>query len=424
MCLHVNEVAFRGDCRLPAEIKELSTPSEIFRFYFTKDLIEMIVEESNRVALSKDPETSFKTDVNEIYKYIGILLYMSIYKYPNIESYWGKNAFPAIQKTMPVKSIMAIKQFLSFRDERERQQRDTPGFDPLFRIRKVADFLNDRFDMVPKTARLCVDEQMCSTKVKHHLRQYMPNKPHKWGIKFFVLCDSSGYAYRFEIYSGAGDNRILPGVPDLGATSNVVVRLSQTVKDFAHHIIYFDNFYTSLPLLVYLRARGIYSLGTMRTPRIPNCKLPKDADINDKERGYSIEYMGSAFGCGISTVLWKDNKTVKLASTYVGIMPFARRDQSKVSKTTLYDRKQRRSEEVDCPQIINEYNAHIGGVDLMDGLMGRYHIRVKSRNVMMRLFYHFIDMAATNSYILYRRIHSENLNDSSNVSAEDKKLLN
>lgn len=33
-------------------------------------------------------------------------------------------------------------------------------------------------------------------------------------------------------------------------------------------------------------------------------------------------------------------------------------------------------------------------------------------------------MSATNSYILYRRIHSENLNDSSDVSAKDKKLLN
>lgn len=92
----------------------------------------------------------------------------------------------------------------------------------------------------------------------------MPNKPHKWGIKLFVLCDSNGFAYRFEVYNGAGDNIILPDTPDIGATSNIVIRLSQTIPDFAHHILYFDNFYTSLPLLVYLRARGIYSLGTVR----------------------------------------------------------------------------------------------------------------------------------------------------------------
>lgn len=128
-------------------------------------------------------------------------------------------------------------------------------------MRNISNQLNERFDSAPKTARLCVDEQMCSTKMKHHLRQYMPKKPHKWGIKLFVLCDSFGYAYRFEIYNGAGDNKKLPGCPDLGSSANVVIRLSQTVPDFKNYIIYFDNFYTSIPLLVYLRARGIYSLG-------------------------------------------------------------------------------------------------------------------------------------------------------------------
>lgn len=41
----------------------------------------------------------------------------------------------------------------------------------------------------------------------------MPNKPR--ARKLFVLCDSSGYVYCFEIYSGAGDdNVVLPGCPD------------------------------------------------------------------------------------------------------------------------------------------------------------------------------------------------------------------
>lgn len=248
-------------------------------------------------------------------------------------------------------------------------------------MRIVAEKLNERFDSVPKQARLCVDEQMCSTKMKHHLRQYMPNKPHKWGIKLFVLCDSYGYAYRFEIYNGAGDNVILPGNPDLGSTANVVVHLSQTVPDFAHHIIYFDNFYTSLPLLVYLRARGIYSLGTVRTNRITNCKLPTDNQIKTEARGFSTEFVGHCYGVDIANVLWKDNKSVRLLSTYVGIAPFARANPSEHrTKASRYDRKAKQRIEVDCPQIIREYNSHMGGVDLMDGLMGRYHIRIKSHD--------------------------------------------
>lgn len=139
MALHVNEVAFRGVCRLPVNIKELATPCDLFRYFITQELIEMIVVETNRVAQQTDSEIVFETDVNEVYKYIGILLYMSIYKYPNLDSYWSKNAFPAIQKTMPSRRFMALKKYLSFRDENERQRKGTPGFDPLFRIRKIAD---------------------------------------------------------------------------------------------------------------------------------------------------------------------------------------------------------------------------------------------------------------------------------------------
>lgn len=41
----------------------------------------------------------------------------------------------------------------------------------------------------------------------------MPAKPHKWGMKLFVLCDSHGYSYGFEVYTGAGDNVVPNGAP-------------------------------------------------------------------------------------------------------------------------------------------------------------------------------------------------------------------
>lgn len=216
------------------------------------------------------------------------------------------------------------------------------------------------------------------------------------------------------MYNGAGDNVILPGLPDLGATANVVIRLSQTIPNFQHHIIYFDNFYTCVPLLVYLRSRGIYSLGTIRANRIPFSKLPTDDDVKKEERGYSTEYSGQAHGVDVNVVLWKDNRNVRLASTYVGVDPFISSNQNQQpNKVARYDRKKKTYVSVDCPQIIKEYNRHMGGVDLMDGLMGRYHIKAKSRDIMMRLFYHFIDMALTNAYILNNRIRAEKSNDSS-----------
>lgn len=83
MKLHVNEVAFRGDTSLPLEIKELLTPMEMFCYFFNKEIMQMIAEETTRVALNENIATQFKVYVDELYHNIGILLYMSVYRYPN-----------------------------------------------------------------------------------------------------------------------------------------------------------------------------------------------------------------------------------------------------------------------------------------------------------------------------------------------------
>lgn len=118
-----------------------------------------------------------------------------------------------------------------------------------------------------------------------------------------------------------------------------------------NHIIYFDNFYTTLGLYVYLRSRGIYSLGTVRSNRLPNSRLSTDLALNAKKvvRGNIKEYVGNALGIGMTSVLWNDTKPVRLLSTYVASKPFTSKDvnaQSK-KKTIRWDRKQKKHFEVD-----------------------------------------------------------------------------
>lgn len=145
------------------------------------------------------------------------------------------------------------------------------------------------------------------------------------------------------------------------------------MPNFVNHILYFDNFYTSLTLLVYLRARGIYSLGTVRDNLVPNCKLPTDKieELKKEPRGSSTEFVGSVYGVDITTVLWKDTKNVKLCSTYVGTKSFQTSNPvSQPSKVSRYNRNEKSYIKVDCPQAIREHNVHMGGVDLMDNYMG------------------------------------------------------
>lgn len=44
---------------------------------------------------------------------------------------------------------------------------------------------------------LSLDEQICPTKAKFFIKQYLPIKPHKWGYKLYVLCGVSGFAHDY-----------------------------------------------------------------------------------------------------------------------------------------------------------------------------------------------------------------------------------
>lgn len=228
---------------------------------------------------------------------MGINYYMSVFKYPSVRSYWGEYGFKSIMDCMTRNRHDKIRQFLHFNNNETMPRRHTDqepstfdqqpstssdaarncrrnrvsetvrtygpipqhdlGYDRIYKIRPMITALNKNFLKVPKRARLCVGEQICATEIKHYLKQYMPDKPHPWGDKLFLMCDDSGFCYSFEIYSDDDDHRE-ENEPNLGVSANVVVRLARSVPRFVNHVIFFDNYYTSIPLAVYLRTQGIY----------------------------------------------------------------------------------------------------------------------------------------------------------------------
>lgn len=45
----------------------------------------------------------------------------------------------------------------------------------------------------------------------------------------------------------------------------------------------------------------------------------------------------------------------------------------------------------------------MGGVDLLDSIIGRYRIAMRSKKWYFKLFYHFLDMSLVNAWLLYRK---------------------
>ena len=73
------------------------------------------------------------------------------------------------------------------------------------------------------------------------LKQYMPKKPIKRGIKVWVLGDSSnGYFFRLDVYTGKKRD----GSTEHNLGARVVKSLTQDFKNHWHYV-FFDNLFTS-----------------------------------------------------------------------------------------------------------------------------------------------------------------------------------
>lgn len=129
---------------------------------------------------------------------------------------------------------------------------------------------------------------------------------------------------------------------------------------------------------------------------MPNCKFSSDATFKKKTRGFFEEYVSTFQDTPFTSVLWLDNKAVALLSTYVGSIP--------VQQVKRFDKKEKKRVEIQCPNLVLEYNKHMGGVDLLDSILGRFKISMRSRKWYCRIFYHLVDVAIINAWLLYRRV--------------------
>ncbi|KAF9816546.1 hypothetical protein SFRURICE_010705 [Spodoptera frugiperda] len=109
----------------------------------------------------------------------------------------------------------------------------------------------------------------------------------KWGFKHFVRAGMSGIVYDFLLYGGEDTIRYIQfsqAEETLTLGTKVVVALCKTIQTRAC-VVYFDNYFSTLDLAIYLRDEcGIFSLGTICQNRLKGCNklLMSDKSLKRK----------------------------------------------------------------------------------------------------------------------------------------------
>ncbi|KAJ8937836.1 hypothetical protein NQ314_011697 [Rhamnusium bicolor] len=319
---------------------------------------------------------------------------MGIVVMPAYTDYWSSSyRYSLIADVMPLKRYQALRRYIHFVDNNDLDS------DRYFKIRPFLNEIRKKFLEIDEEHKYSIDEMMVPYKGIRagNRRQYIKNKPRKWGIKNFIRAGVTGMIYDFLIYGGEDTFRSYSFSDyenNLGLGAKVVLALCQTIHQKLCSVVYFDNFFSSLELMQVLRHEyGIFSLGTIRNNRLRGCPLASDPVLKKQGRG-SFSQKVTTDG-KIVICKWYDNKCVTIASTYTDAYP--------VGKIKRFCKSEAGKMDVTCPQMIKDYNQHMGGVDLADMLVALYRTELRTHRWYLTIFSQMLDICVNNSWLLYRR---------------------
>lgn len=325
--------------------------------------------------------------VQELLTFIGILIHMGTFQLSRIQDYWKKHRLfniPSFREYMSRDRFLIILRCLYFTHCRptNNEQASTstrPAPSPTEKIDEVVHHFNTKMiNIYYPSKELSIDESMVLWRGRLRFRQYIKNKRHKYGVKFYSVNEPEGLAMAFKIYAGSSD--ITSGS---GHTDKVVLLLMNRFLGNGHSL-FMDNYYNSFSLASKLLANNTYCTGTLRKARKYN-----PPEVTTKKLGVGQTVCKYAEGVVIGK--WKDKREVLYIST-----------QFENEMVTCANRF---GVETQKPLPIVQYNAHMKGTDRHDQLLSYYPFEKKSLRWYKKIFVHILHMILINSHLLFN-MHS------------------
>ncbi|KAK3895096.1 hypothetical protein Pcinc_001191 [Petrolisthes cinctipes] len=321
-------------------------------------------------------------DIAELYVWLALTMMMPHVKKHRLKDFWSTHAListPAFGKYMSRDRYRDILSYLHFAPNMGPHPNDR-----LWKIRPVMSILQEKIRAFFRPfQKVVIDESLVLFRGRLSFIQYIPSKRHRFGIKFYVICDcKTGYVLDFILYSGTDVD--VPAYDPLGFSGSVVKALMGDYLD-NNHILYTDNYYTSPALSQFLLQHQTGSCGTIRVNRKgwPAFPLTRRGDCIKKKCGNML------------AIKWHDKRPVNMLTTVNrGVM----QDSGKTERGT--------GDTIYKPDAVLDYNINMRLVDKSDMMVSSIDCLRKTCKWYKKAFFH-LDVTVLNCYILYLQHHPD-----------------
>ena len=376
-----------GPGRPSEHVADCHTPLDLFSSLLSDDLISDCIVDNTNVKINDlrstiGPENRGKftysdTNLVEMKCFIGVLVMSGIRKDNHLRA---KEMFSSVYGCSFYKSLFSQKRFefliraIRFDNAGTREQRKVGDNFCLIRELWESVIVNCTTSWIPGPV-LTVDEQLQSCRARCPFRMYLPNKPAKYGIKIFMVCDADSYYCINAIpYLGKDSSPELRDGVNQG--EYFTMQLLQPMLE-AGRTVCLDNWFTSLHLAKTLQAQRMHLVGTIRQ----KAYLPSKSVISGLKLGLheSVAFFGHT---NKINVVYKRTKSKHVAVMTTLHNTFSYREQTK-TEAHMY------------------YNASKGGVDSFDMMCAASSTGRKTRRWPLCNFYGLLNIVMNNAWIIF-----------------------
>lgn len=365
--------------------KHAKTPIECFNLMIDDQIVEIIVENTNIFINNISDKYNRKrdclpTDKIEIKSFFGLLILAGATRdgHRNLIDLWGRDGFgmEVFYSTMSLRRFTFLLRTIRFDNILDRAERRAT--DKLAPFREVFEIFNNNCnDNYSLSEFTTIDEQLVAFRGRCSFRQFMKNKPAKYGLKIFTLTDAKMfYVKAMEIYVGNQPENSL--YQRSNKPFDVVMRLVKSILGSGRNITA-DNWFTSIPLVTELLTKNLTYVGTVKKDKR---ELPPDMVYKKRDPYTSI--FGFQEDMTIVSYAPANNRCVVLVSSMhhdASIDP----DSGDLKK----------------PDIITFYNQTKSGVDVIDEKCGTYSTSRRCLRWPLVLFYRLLDISCINAQVIY-----------------------